>query len=198
MKGKLIGVCGEVGAGKDTTAKHFKRVAKRWDVDFTFQRFTKEIKDTIKFLADDFGLDLEDQDTKESLIPIKKGFPEGMTFRDLILEVGAGNLKPIFEHLSVFKLKERKEHGINQIFLDVRTKAQFNVIIENGGWILNVIPTFDTQKKINKHPIELEREEWLEENKENIKLFDFYNHFNQPELNEEQLVNLFFEVKNLN
>jgi len=159
----LIGIRGEIGSGKDTVASLFQELLEDGgsitnELRFSVYRlkFASFMKQVVKSFLGKRDLDIEDRNVKDSTPPVgcdlfldENG--QVMTVRDIILKIGAGELKDLFfqkEVNNIYKIRadfEKQKSTVNSksfalIFDDLRTKAQYDKIREMNGYVVSVYP----------------------------------------------------------
>ena len=132
--GLIIGISGKMGSGKDTAAKIIKEYFK--EKNFEIIHFADPLK---MFCIDYLGVNHDDVYTENG----KKSFNTfwNMTNREILQKIGTDCLRNHFDKniwVKIIELKIKKSKNINFLIPDVRFDNEAEMILNNGGVVLNI------------------------------------------------------------
>lgn len=135
---RIIGLCGDIGAGKDTVAEHLALAH-----DYTRGAFANKLK---QVAADVFGLDRSvwgtQEQKREPITHVKDAAGEPRTGRWILEWLGTEGFRTIDPDVWVkYAMREVDipPMCLRWVFTDVRFRNEFEAIRERGGLVWEVV-----------------------------------------------------------
>jgi len=149
----VIGIAGKAGAGKDTVAKMIARHLP--EAEFEIVRFADKVKDIVCLLTGCTRKDLENQEFKESQLPVEWTDDFGtISYRQAMQYIGTDLFRNKF-HKDTWvnaTMKDINPELYNYIIPDVRFKNEADAIRNIGGTIIyvesNTFSSYDHESEI--------------------------------------------------